>query len=297
MDHTIGVSIYRPSGKIKGVVQIVHGMAEHRKRYENFAQFLKSHNYAVVSFDLPGHGESVENGIKGYFGEKDGWDHLLYITHEITNRIHKEFEGIPVFMLGHSMGSMIARCYIQKHDEELNGVILTGVPNYQSAAKGGILLGKFLKLFKGGTGHSHLMDTLITGSFNKSVQNPKTALDWLSYFEKNIEDYVKDDFCGFPFTIQGYIDELTGLERMHNSNLYECENPNIPILMLAGEDDPCRGGDKGFEDSIKTLRDAHYTNIKTKLYPGMRHEILNEENHKEVYNDILKFLNQVVKEG
>ena len=94
MDHTIGVSIYRPNGKIKGVVQIVHGMAEHRKRYEPFAQFLKSHGYAVVSFDLPGHGESIEDGLKGYFGEKDGWDHLLYITHEITSRIHKEFEGV-----------------------------------------------------------------------------------------------------------------------------------------------------------------------------------------------------------
>lgn len=296
MDHTIGVSIYRPSGKIKGVVQIVHGMAEHRKRYEDFAQFLKSHGYAVVSFDLPGHGESIEDGLKGYFGEKDGWDHLLYITHEITSRIHKEFEDKPIILLGHSMGSMIARCYIQKYDEDIDALVLTGVPNYQAAAKGGIVLGNILKIFKGGTGHSHLMDSLLTGSFSKAIDNPKTPLDWLSYSEKNIEDYIKDEYCGFPFTIQGYIDELTGLERMHDVRRYETKNPNLPILMLAGEDDPCRGNDAGFEDSLKTLQDAKYTNIKTKLYSNMRHEILNEKDHKEVYNDILKFLNNVVKE-
>ena len=294
MSESLGVSLFRPEGKLKAVVQIVHGMSEHRKRYEDFAEFLKSHGYGVVTFDLPGHGESAEGGLKGYFGEKGGWDHLLYATHQVTEQIKKECPGVPIVLFGHSMGSIIGRCYIQQYDDELAGTILSGVPNYQPAAKLGQTLGNFIKRFKGGKGYSRLMDYLVTGTFNKAVKNPKTPFDWISYNEENVSKYAKDSNCGFPFTIQGYIDELEGVVRMHEVSLYKGKHKEMPLFVFAGEDDPCRGGDAGFEDTINTLKQAGYKDITTKLYANMRHEVLNEKDHMVVYEDVLNWLEEKI---
>lgn len=289
MSESLGMSVYRPASQPKAVIQIVHGMSEHRKRYDDFAQYLKQLGYAVVTFDLPGHGESVAE-VKGYFGEKDGWQHLLYATHQVTEKIKEEFPDTPIVLFGHSMGTIVARCYIQTHDDELKGLILSGVPNYQPAAKLGQIIGNVLKYFKGPKGHSKLMDFMVTGAFNKAVKDPHSPVDWISYNKENIHRYLDDPDCGFPFTIQGYIDELEGVVQMHDVTKFQCKNPSLPIFVFAGEDDPCRGGDQGFDDTVATLKKAGYQNVEAKLYANMRHEVLNEVDHKIVYEDIKNWL-------
>ncbi|MBP3891020.1 MAG: lysophospholipase [Solobacterium sp.] len=292
--ENITMTIFRPQQAPKAVVEIIHGMAEHRKRYEDFANYLKAHNYVVVTFDLPGHGEATKESDLGYFGETQGWNRLLQAVDQVCEELKKEYPNIPFYLFGHSMGSMLARCYLQQHDDKLDGLILSGAPNYQSATKLGILVGKLLKLFKGSKGHSSLMDGLVTGGFNKVVSNPKTPYDWISYNPENVKKYAADARCGFGFTLQGYIDELSGLDQLHQSNLYQCKKKDLPILFIVGEDDPCTGGEKGLADSIGTLKEAGYQQIEKKLYPDMRHEILNEVNHERVYEDTLNWLDAQV---
>ena len=294
MSEKLGISIFRPTTNPKGCVEIIHGMAEHRKRYDDFAEYLRDNGYVVVTFDLPGHGES-SGEMLGYFGESNGWDHLLYAIEEVMNRTKEEYPDLPFFIFGHSMGSMLGRCFLQDHDAQLTGAVFSGAPNYQSATKAGITMGKVLKLFKGAKGHSAIMDMAVTGSFNKTVENPQTPFDWISYNRENVRKYAEDPYSGFPFTIQGYVDELSGLVRMHDSTRYKVLNKDMPILFVAGKDDPCTGGTQGLTDSIGTLVKAGYTNISSKLYDHMRHEILNEEDHMIVYKDILTWLNGITE--
>ena len=292
MNQIIANSVYRPAS-VKAAFVIVHGMCEHRKRYDRFAKKLEENGFGVVTFDLPGHGESVgENGTRGYFGDENGWGNLIESVHFMVEKCKKEFPGVPVILFGHSMGSMLCRCFLQKYDGEIDGVILSGAPNYQSAVPSGIVLGKIIRFLKGKKALSPLMTLMVTGQFNKVIKNPDTPFDWISYNKENIKNYMEDKDCGFAFTVQGYIDELGGLEQMHNSSLYRCTKPQLPIYFVAGVDDPCRGGEEGFNDSMNTLKSAGYTNVTSKLYDGMRHEILQEVEHDKVENDILAWLNE-----
>ena len=281
-------SVFRPQGDVIGAVAVVHGMAEHRRRYDPFAEYLSKNGYGIITSDLPGHGDNVDE-TPGYFGE-DGWKELVDSAIRTVKKTRKEFPGVPVTLFGHSMGTMISRCFLQEHDNGIDALILSGAPNWQAATGAGIALGKAIRRVKGKKGSSKLMDQMITGNFNKTVEDPDTPVDWLSYNKDNVQAYNADELCGFGFTVQGYIDELTLMRKMHRTRLYRCTNPSLPIVLFAGEDDPCIGGEKGFESSVKTLRKAGYEQIETKLYPHMRHEILNETGKEAVYEDIRNWL-------
>ena len=285
----LAYNIFRPSGNVRGAVAVVHGMAEHRKRYIRFAEYLADRGYGVITYDLPGHGESVAE-TPGYFGDEDGWLEMISSASRAVKRAKKEFPGVPVFLFGHSMGTMISRCYIQDHDKEIKGLILSGAPNWQAATTAGIALAKQLRGLRGKKGKSKLLDRLVTGNFNKSVKDPKTPYDWLSYNEENVQEYIDDPYSGFGFTIQGYLDELEGMRQMARTELYKCLNKELPIFFVAGEDDPCTGGLKGLSDSMDTLRKAGYGHVTKKLYPHMRHEILREKEHEKVFRDIADWL-------
>ncbi len=285
--------IYRPEKNPAGVVAIVHGMAEHSGRYQDFAEYLSDQGYGVITYDLPGHGEDSEE--KGYFGRKKGWDLLVNSAVSAVRKAKKEFPEVPVFLFGHSMGSMICRCFLQLHDKEIDGLILSGAPNWQKAGKAGIGVGKAIRVLRGPKGHSRLMDQLVTGNFNRSIKNAQTPVDWISYNSENVRNYLRDELSGFGFTVNGYIDELQGMEQMHDTSLYRCRRPDLPIAFFAGEDDPCTGGEKGWLDSINTLKTAGYTDIFDRRYPHMRHEILNETGRRNVYSDIADWIAQTGK--
>ena len=277
--------VYRPEGEIKAAVFIVHGMEEHQRRYQAFAQYLNTKGIGVITYDLPGHGET-DPEERGWFGEKNGWDCLVNSAVEIGVLTKKEFPNVPVFYFGHSMGTMIGRTFLQKNDGLIDGIILSGVPNYTPAASAGVVLAKSIALEKGKKGHSKLLDTMATGSFNNVIENPRTPVDWLSYNEENVDRYIEDPDCGFPFTIQGYVDLFEGMLAMHDVKRFRCTKPELPIYVFAGEDDPCIGGKEGFDDSVNTLSKAGYETIETKLYPNMRHETLNETDCITVFEDV-----------
>lgn len=287
MKEHLAYTVYRPETAAHAVMFVIHGMQEHQRRYAGFAKAMNEKGIAVITYDLPGHGEtSPDQADRGWFGEKDGWNTLVESAVEICRLAQKEFPGIPVVLFGHSMGTMVGRTFLQLHDGMVDAAVFTGAPNYQPAASVGKLVGAAVAKKEGKRGHSKLMDTLATGGFSKAVKDPRTPLDWLSVNEANVDRYIADPDCGFPFTVQGYCDLFAGMIAMNNIKAYRCAKPGLPILFAAGEGDPCIGGEKGLASSVDTLRKAGYTNITSKLYPGMRHEILNETDADTVINDI-----------
>lgn len=286
--------IFKPE-QVKASVFIIHGMEEHKDRYIPFAQFLCANHVGCVIYDLPGHKEKQKENM-GWFGEKDGYLNLIHSAVNIAVLTKKEFPDVPMYCFGHSMGSLIARNFLQKYSDLIDGMILSGAPCYNSAAPLGRAMVNVLAKAKGKKGHSRLLDNMVTGSFNKAVKNPKTDSDWISYNEENVKAFVEDEWCGVPFTIQGYGDLLDLVMNMHKPENYRVTKEDLPVFFMAGEDDPCTGGNKGLEDSIAVLKNAGYKNIDKKVYPHMRHEILNENGRMEVYEDALKWiLNHTLK--
>lgn len=292
MSETLEISIFRPQGPLKGSIAVVHGMAEHRRRYDGLAESLKDAGYGVITYDLPGHGEACLEADLGWFGPDHGWDRLVNSAVQISEQARKEFPDVPLVLFGHSMGTMIARCMLQDHDSMLDGVILSGAPTYQSATGAGIAIAKTLEVFKGKRGHSKLMDQMATGNFNKTIKNPRTTCDWLSFNTDNVDKYLADPRCGFGFTLQGYVDELTGMKRMHETERYHCTKPDLPIWIFAGGEDPTTGGTAGLADSMKTLTSAGYRNVTCSEIPGMRHETLHEKDAASVRAMILDWLRE-----
>lgn len=290
MKFNLSYIIHKPEQNPKAVVFIVHGMQEHKERYAWFARYLNDRGYAVITYDLPGHGADISKENLGYFGEDNGWNNLVNSAVEIATIARKEFPNIPCVYFGHSMGTMIGRTFLQLHDGMIDAMILSGCPCYQAAAGVGKAVASLVVTWKGSKGHSKLLDTLATGSFNKNIKNPRTNLDWLSYNEANVDAYLADELCGAPFTNQGYLDLFTGMEQMNDKSAYRMSHPELPLFLFAGEDDPCTGGEKGWKDTVTKLQKLGYTNLQEKRYPHMRHEILNEVDNAIVMKDAADWL-------
>lgn len=291
----LSYKIYRPESDAKAVVFCVHGMQEHKMRYDALAKYFTDHQYACITYDLPGHGETAGKEKQGYFSDEGGWNVLVESAAEIAEIAKKEFPNIPVIYFGHSMGTIIGRVFLQQHDHMIDGCILSGIPEYQSLSKIGIFIAKMIIGLEGKTKRSKLLEAMATGSFNKVIENPKTNVDWLSYNENNVREYLEDVWCGITFTNQGYLDLFTLMTCMGNISLYECKHKDLPIYIFAGEDDPCIGGKKGFQNSISLLKKVGYSKIDTKLFEHMRHETLHEDDSIKVMEAAVKWLDQNIK--
>lgn len=271
----------------KAVVQVIHGMEEHQKRYENFIKFLNDNGFSVVSSNMRGHGESAPT--LGFFKDKNGHKQLIQDQLTITHYIQEHFKNVPIYIFSHSMGTIITRVLLQQNSKLYSKVVLSGYPNYQSATPFGIFLSGLMKTFRGAKYKSKFLNTLSIGTFNKQIKNAKTPIDWICANDDTINNYLRDPYCGIGFTCSAFNDLFKLVSQMHKYKKYKNVNTNIPILLLRGEDDPCVGGVKGSADSIKVLNKAGFTNLTPIAYPGMRHEILNEKENIKVYKDVLNF--------
>lgn len=275
--------------KAKAVVQIIHGMEEHQGRYLSLVEVLNNSGFTVVTSDLRGHGPSAPD--LGHFKDKDGDLLLIEDQKVITKEIKSRFEDLDVYIFAHSMGTIISRVLLETYSKNYKKVVLSGYPNYNKGAKLGIALGNMIKSIKGPKYKSKLLEKLSIGSFNRKIKNPQSFLDWISYNKENIKNYSKDPFCGIGFTCSSYVTLFKLVDSMHNPKNYFDVNADLEILMLAGEDDECTGREKGRKDSIKTLNLAGFSKIEEKTYPHMRHELLSEDNHLEVFEEIVDFYN------
>ncbi len=264
----------------KAVVQLVHGSLEHKERYYDFIRFLNKNGYAAIISDNRGHGESVdENYPRGFM---NGPDETVRDLYEVTKFAKSVYPNTSFYMFSHSLGTLFARVYLQKHDEEIDKLVLSGTVNYNPGVSIGIALAKTISFFKGKHGKSRLLNNMAAIKKDDS---------WISYSQKNLEAY-RNDPLNIPMW-QNY-GALTVFEsdcELKKYKKYECKNPDLHILTVSGIDDPITGGEKGLKDTIKTLEHIGYKNVQKIVYAGMKHEILNEDDNKKVYNDILNFFN------
>lgn len=273
----------------KAVVKFIHGMEEYQDRYQPFAEFLQDAGYTVVTADLRGHGKNAP--MLSHIADRDGHLRLLEDEDAILEMIHENWAGVPVILFAHSMGTIIARVFLQKWSREFHRVVLSGYPNPNPAAAAGSALAGLLISFKGAKGYSKLVDGMVLGTFSKAVPDAKTPVDWLSVNTENVERYREDPLCGARFTLGSYSALFGLIKLMGEPGKYEEVWKELPILLISGKDDPCTGGEKGRADSETVLRKAGFRELEVVTLDGMRHEILNETDKETVYQKILEFIN------
>ncbi len=286
----ISYHAWLPEEKPVAILQIAHGMAEFADRYDDFANFMNKQKIAVYANDHRGHGKtagSLEN--TGYFAKKNGWMKVVDDMRTFTELINKEHQKTPVFLLGHSMGSFLARTYITKYDD-INGVILSGTAANPPAVIGA---GKFLSfvnsLFKNGKAPSKFFDNMSFGSFNKPFKN-EGPMSWLSRDKDQVKKYVDDPFCGFICSLRFFRDLFFGLGYISKYKNNEHIRFTLPIYVIAGSQDPVGANGEGPRKVANTYRHWHIEDVELSIYHGARHEILNETNKQVVYNDILEWI-------
>ena len=272
----------------KAVIKFIHGMEEYQDRYQPFAEFLQSAGYTVITADMRGHGPSAP--LLSHIADRDGHLRLLEDEEAILEEIHARWPGVPVILFAHSMGTIIARVFLQTHSWDFEKVALSGYPNPNRAAGAGIKLTEMLASVKGPTGFSKTVDSMALGTFSKAVKNAKTPVDWLSVNEANVRRYIADPLCGARFTLGSYNALFQLIRLMNNPERYEDVKADLPILLVSGAEDPCTGGERGREDSEEVLLQAGFREIEVVTLDGMRHEILNEDKREDVYRIILDFM-------
>lgn len=290
--NKLRVMVWRPEGEVQAILQISHGMIEHIGRYDDFARFLVKEHILVVGNDHLGHGESVKDEMElGYFDAEDGSQTVVNDLHEVTKSIKEEYPGVPYFILGHSMGSFMVRRYLMTYGKEINGAIVMGTghqPDIVLAA--GNMVYNILKIVKGDEYRSKLINALSLDGYNKQFAPNRTNCDWLSRNEEAVDAYINDPYCKFTFTINGFktiFDTFSFINKQ--SNIAKIPS-KLPILFIAGEDDPVGDKGKGVKKVYQNFKKAGLSNIQLKLYHGYRHEILNEVNKEKVFKDIYMWI-------
>ena len=283
-------------GTVVGIVQIAHGMQEHKERYRDFMNYLASKGYAVVCADHRGHGKSIQCPEDlGYFYDESG-DAIVEDLNAVQENLRQEYPGVPVFLIAHSMGTLVARKYIQSHDDRISALVLSGAVYKNPAAKPGKMLVNVIRAFKGDRYISKFVANLVEGSFDKGIAGEQKNR-WLSYNEDNVDRFNADPICGKPFTLNGYANLLQLVIDCYRKKGWALKNPQLPIFFVAGAEDPVIGNAQQFMKMQQFLKDRGYQNVAGKLYEKMRHEILNETDGQLVYEDIYTFLETQRKEA
>lgn len=280
------------SGNVAGVVQIVHGMAEYVKRYEEFAQYLTERGFVVTGEDHLGHGGSVpEGGEKGYFCEQDPATVVVRDVHRLKKMTQELYPGVPYFILGHSMGSFITRNYMARYGTGIDGAVIMGT-GMQPA--GLLALSRLLAAAEAalrGEHHvSHMLDKAAFGSYNKWIPDAKTAFDWLSRDEKKVAAYIQDPDCGFVFTVNGFRTLFALISGAKKSEKAKKIPKALPVFVVSGEEDPVGDYGKGVEKAYRSLQAAGVQDLTLKLYPDDRHELMNELDREQVMQDVWEWL-------
>ncbi len=282
---------WTPEGEIKAVLQIVHGIAERVERYDEFAQFLNSLGYLVVAEDHMGHGGSIgEDGVQGYFN--GGWFHAVDDTYRLLKDTMAQNPEVPYVLMGHSMGSFMARTILAKYpDSGITAAVISGTA-WQPKAALPVLVGVLNAACKSGDERlpNEKLDKLIFGSYNSKIENPRTPKDWLTRDEKIVDAYVADPLCGFVASTALLRDMMTGIQYIEGKKNLAAMHKRLPVLFIAGEEDPVGSYGSGVRQAAKEFKKAGMINVAVKLYPGCRHEVLNELNKEDVYRDIANWM-------
>ena len=287
--------VYLPEDEPVGIVQLVHGIAEHIARYDAFASFLADNGYIVAGHDQLGHGKSsLNDSTLGFFSEKDGWEKAVQDIHALHDILAERFPGKPYVLFGHSMGSFLARTYLIQYRSGLDGAVISGTGQQSRAlVTGGRLMSALEMRRHGATYKSDLLNNMAFGSYTKKLDDVRTPVDWLSRDPGVVDRYVEDPLSGFVPSAGLLHDMMGGIDYISRSKNIAKMNKDLPVFFFSGDCDPVGEQGKGVSRAYKAFRKAGMKNVTMKLYKGGRHEMLNETNKDEVYQDILTWLNAI----
>ncbi len=292
--HIIEIHKFEPTSPPKALIIIAHGMAEHPERYTTFSEMLCDQGFVVVAPTHRGHGSQPGAGGLGHFSDHNGWDKVIADIDQVYHWA-REKHSIPFVLLGHSMGSFIAQAFVQQFRPKLAALILSGT-NYQPPFMYslGLLVAKLERLRLGKRRCSKLIDALTFGGFNRRFKPARTPYDWLSRDTFQVDAYCQDSLCGFSCTTQFWVDFMTGLKTISTKQALKRFPETLPILIFGGDQDPVGQYGKGLIQLEKKLLASNLQKTHLIIYPGGRHEMLNEENRSEVYQDIIKWINEQI---
>lgn len=283
--------VWEPQGTVRAVLQIVHGIAEHAERYDDFARFLGAHGILVAADDHMGHGKSIgTDGVQGYF--TGGWDAAVADSRQLQLRLQEEYPDVPCFLMGHSMGSFMARNMLFRYpDSGIRGAIISGT-GWQPTATlvSARLLCKLEEKKLGDQAISPMINKVVFGGYNRKFGAVRTQHDWVCSDAAAVDRYEADPLCGFDATVGLTRDMLMGIQNIQRRENLKRMNPSLPIWFFAGSQDPVGNMGKGVNRTVKEFRQIGMQNVSVTLYENGRHEMLNEKNHEQVYMDALHFL-------
>lgn len=281
---------YKENKRPRAIVQLAHGMAEHINRYDDFAEYLLERNIFVYGNDHRGHGKTGERqGLLGYFSDENGFTKTTNDLTVITDLIKQNYPDTPVFLIGHSMGSFLAREYIQQHSNKIDGVVLMGT-SYRVIATSA--LARTIANALPAKEESQLMNNLAFNKYNAKIPHHKTTFDWLSRDEQVVEKYINDPFCGYVPTAGFFRDLMGGLIQIHLKEPNKSIRKDLPIFIVSGDADPVGAYGKGIFKVANHYNKIGIKSIKTMLFKNARHELLNEMNHQEIYSVIYRWINE-----
>lgn len=286
---------WTPEGTPKAVLQIVHGIAEFIERYDDFANYLTAQGFLVVAEDHMGHGQSINgDGIQGYF--HGGWFRAVEDTYYLLTETKKEYPDIPYILFGHSMGSFMARTILCKYpDSGITAAIICGT-GWQPA----FAMPAVIKLVEavckkvGETNPSEKLQGLVFGSYNAKVEHPRTPYDWLTRDKKIVDAYIAHPLCGFTASSGLLRDMMKGIHYIEQPQNLAAMRKDLPVFFISGGDDPVGSYGKGVRQTEDAFRKAGMTDVSVRIYPLCRHEILNEINKEEVYEDVAEFAEKCI---
>lgn len=284
--------VYMPEQTIKGHIHILHGMAEHIGRYEEFAVFLTEHGFMVSGHDHRGHGHTGQKQAQfGFFTEKDGFERVTEDVREILHAVRLKLELPPPILFAHSMGSFIGRRYIQKYGQSISKIVLSGTGGpLNPVDKAGKWVAKGFATFKGKRTENHVLNKMSFGAFNGSVSKPTTDFDWLSTDADQVKKYVEDPLTGFIASNQFFVDLIDGVTKVHNKKEMTQIPKDLPILLISGSEDPVGKMGKSLWPVAEQYKKIGLHDVTVVIMEGKRHELLNEVNNLEVYNTVLNWM-------
>lgn len=281
----LSCAIYE-ADEVKGVIQFSHGMVEHKERYYPFMEFLAKRGYSCVIHDHRGHGRSIDNEKDlGYFYTDDELAIVEDLV-QVNKWISEKYKGMPIYLFAHSMGTLVARVFLQNYDKNVDKVVLCGPPTESKNIDLGIILAKINSKIFGSRNRSNFLQSMTFRGYNlfDNIEN-----DWICSDKDIVNKYNNDPLCYYRFTANGFLNLYRLMKKASEKEKYLCNNPDLPILLIGGKNDPVIQSEKKFMQLKLFLENVGYRYIYSKLYDNKRHELINEVNKELIWLDILRF--------
>ncbi len=290
--HQILVDTWHPESGVstKAILQLFHGLGEHTARYERFGQACAGEGIIVLAHSHRGHGENCKADSLGHYADKNGWNKLITDALLVQNDARANYPDLPLVLMGHSMGSYIAQSFVMRHPQNVSQLILSA-STYAPRLR--LRLGKLLATFdawRHGPRHkSAMLNQMSFGDFNKRFAPNRTAFDWLSRDENEVDKYVDDPLCGVPSSSQLWHDLIGGMLEITSKRAVSSVPNAMPLLIMGGQFDPV-GGEKGMTKLADVYRKTGHEDVTLRVYADGRHEMLKEIDRDEVATDIIRWI-------